>query len=193
MTRIVTILTEGFADWETALLNAVARSFYGIDTAYATPDGQPVTSSGGMKVMPDLAVDAIDPAQLDVLLVCGGSAWEQPDAADVTATLRSVHAAGKVVGAICAGTLQLASAGLLDAIPHTSNATGFLDQTGYAGAPLYRDGPQAILANRTVTAAGTSPISFMERIMAALGKSDENLAYYLGLHAAQFGAQRLAA
>ena len=27
MATIVTILTEGFADWETALLNAVARSF----------------------------------------------------------------------------------------------------------------------------------------------------------------------
>ena len=37
MTRIVTILTEGFADWETALLNAVARSYYKVETNYATP------------------------------------------------------------------------------------------------------------------------------------------------------------
>lgn len=28
MPRIVTILTEGFADWETTLLNAVAKGFY---------------------------------------------------------------------------------------------------------------------------------------------------------------------
>lgn len=111
----------------------------------------------------------------------------------MTATLRAVHSAGKIVGGICAATLQLARAGLLDGIAHTSNAAGFLDQTGYAGAPLYRDAPQAVLANRVITAAGTSPVSFMERVMAALGKSDENLAYYLGLHAGQFGAQRLAA
>lgn len=193
MTEIVTILTQGFADWETTLLNAGARSFYGMHTAYATPDGLPVISAGGMKVMPDLAVAAIEPSQIDVLLVCGGAAWEQPDAPDITATLRAVHAAGGIVGGICAGTLQLARAGLLDTIPHTSNAPGFLDQTGYAGAALYRDGASAILADRVVTAPGTSPVSFMERVLAALGKSDENLAGYVGLHAAQFGAQGLAA
>ena len=128
-----------------------------------------------------------------MLLVCGGSAWEQPDAPDVTTALRSAHAAGKIVGGICAATLQLAKAGLLDTIPHTSNAPGFLDQTGYAGVTHYRDGASAVLADRIVTAAGTSPVSFMERVLAALGKSDENLAYYLGLHAAQFGAVKLAA
>ncbi len=32
MAKIVTILTEGFADWETGLLNGAARSFYGIET-----------------------------------------------------------------------------------------------------------------------------------------------------------------
>ena len=45
MTKIVTILTDGFADWETSLLNAVARGFYGVDTAYATLDGMPVVTS----------------------------------------------------------------------------------------------------------------------------------------------------
>ncbi len=160
MTKIVTILTEGFADWETTLVNAVAHSFYGIDTAYATPGGLPVTSSGGMKVMPDLAVEAIDPAKLDILLVCGGTAWEAPDAPDVTSLLRATHAAGKIVGGICAATMQLARAGLLDGIAHTSNAAGFLDQTGYQGAALYRDRPEAVLVNRIVTAPGTSPISF---------------------------------
>ncbi|RYE09241.1 MAG: glutamine amidotransferase [Hyphomicrobiales bacterium] len=193
MTRIVTILTEGFADWETALLNAVGRSYYGFETLYATPDGQPVTSSGGLRVTPDLALSDLDPAATDALIVCGGSAWEQPDAPDVTAALRAMHSAGKIVAAICAGTLQMAKAGLLDGIAHTSNAPGFLDQTGYAGASHYRDGASAVLANRVVTAAGTSPVSFMERVMAALGHSDDNLAYYLGLHAAQFGAQKLAA
>ena len=32
MTKIVTVLTDNFADWETSLLNAVARGFYGVDT-----------------------------------------------------------------------------------------------------------------------------------------------------------------
>ena len=44
MAKIVTILTEGFADWETGLLNGAARNFYGVDTEFATPGGKPVRS-----------------------------------------------------------------------------------------------------------------------------------------------------
>lgn len=34
MTTLVTILTPGFADWETALLNAGARDYYQLDTRF---------------------------------------------------------------------------------------------------------------------------------------------------------------
>ena len=99
MTRIVTILTEGYADWETALLNAAARSYYGIETRFATPGGMPVTSSGGLKVTPDLAVENIDVSEIDALVVNGGVAWSQEDAPDVGAKLVEARDAGKVVTA----------------------------------------------------------------------------------------------
>ena len=83
MTTIVTILTEGYADWETALLNAAARSYYSIDTKFATPGGKPVASAGGLKITPDLAVEDIDPQAIDALVVNGGTAWSQPGAPDV--------------------------------------------------------------------------------------------------------------
>ena len=106
MTRIVTVLTEGFADWETTLINAAGRSFYGFETVYATPGGQPVRSSGGMRVAADLAIEDIDPNGLDVLLVCGGGIWETDAAPDVTDLLRRTHAAGKIVGEACAEERQ---------------------------------------------------------------------------------------
>lgn len=187
MTRIVTVLTEGFADWETALINAAGRSFYGFETAYATPGGQPVRSSGGMRVAADLAVEDIDVDAFDVLLICGGTIWESEAAPDVTDLLRRAHAAGKVLGGICAATLQVAKSGLLDTRAHTSNQPGLLDQTGYGGVAHYRTGAEAVLADRIVTAAGTSPVSFMARVLEALGLADENLDYYVGLHAAQYG------
>jgi putative intracellular protease/amidase len=187
MTKLVTILTEGFADWETALINAVGRSFYGFETVFATPGGTPVRSSGGMQVTPDLAVEDIDSNAFDALLVCGGGIWETDAAPDLTELLRRTHDAGKVVGAICAATLQLASARLLDNRPHTSNMPGFLDTTGYRGAAHYRAGAEAVVADRIVTAAGTSPVSFTQKVMEALGLADDNLAYYINLHAAQHG------
>jgi putative intracellular protease/amidase len=116
MTMIVTILTEGYADWETALLNAAARSYFNIDTRFATPGGRPVTSSGGLKVMPDLAVEDIDVEAIDALVVNGGAIWSQADAPDIGKVLVAARDAGKTVAGICDGTLALAKAGLLDDI-----------------------------------------------------------------------------
>jgi len=186
MTSIVTLLTDGFADWETSLLNGAGRGFYKFDTAYASPGGRPVTSMGGMKVVPDLSFDAVDPANFDALVICGGSGWEGPEAPDLTDLARRFHDSGKLVAAICDGTIALARTGLLDDVPHTSNGAGYLDRTGYAGKRLYRDTPQAVTERGIVTAPGTSPVAFMSAVMRALGAADDQLAHYLGLHAAQF-------
>lgn len=187
MTTIVTILTEGFADWETTLLNAAARAFYKVETHFASPDGKPVTSAGGMRVMPDLAIEDIDVAAYDAILVNGGAAWQAPGAPDLAPQLKAAKAQGRLIGLICDGTVAGARAGLLDEVRHTSNGKGYLDFTGYKGTALYRDTAAAVTDGRIVTAAGTSPVSFMAAVMEGLGLADDNLQYYLGLHAAQFG------
>jgi putative intracellular protease/amidase len=94
MTTILTILTEGFADWETALLNAVAHAFYKVETRFATPGGKPVTSSGGMMVSSALKLEEVDPADYDAIIVCGGTIWQSPDAPDVAPLLRDAKAKG---------------------------------------------------------------------------------------------------
>lgn len=186
MTTIVTILTEGFADWETTLLNAVAHAFYKLEARYATPDGKPVTSAGGMKITPDMALADIDPDSVDAVVFCGGSAWQSPGAPDIAGLAKAAARKGKVVAGICDGTVALARTGLLDDIAHTSNGASYLDVTEYKGKSYYRDVPHAVTDGRIITAPGTAPVSFMEAVMKALGKGDEDLAYYVGLHAAQF-------
>jgi putative intracellular protease/amidase len=193
MTKIVTILTEGFADWEIGLLVGAARGFYGVDTQFATPGGEPVSSTGGMKVTPDVALAGVDVDGLDALVVCGGEAWQKPGAPDLTALLEAARAKGKVIGAICDGTVAAARAGLLDALAHTSNGAGYLDATGYKGKRHYRDVPHAVVDERVVTAAATAPVSFMAAIMRELGLGDDQLDFYLGLHAAEHGARGKAA
>jgi putative intracellular protease/amidase len=187
MTTIVTILTEGFADWETALLNAVAHSFYKVETQFATPGGRAVTSSGGMTVTPTLALETIDVADYDAIIVNGGTIWQSPQAPDLAPLLTAAKAQGKLIGLICDATVAAARTGLLDTIRHTSNGAGYLDFTGYKGAALYRDTAAAVSDGSIVTAAGTSPVTFMTAIMEGLGLADDNLSYYVGLHAAQFG------
>lgn len=186
MTTMMIVLTEGFADWETTLLGAVARSFYRIDVRYAAPGGEPVTSSGGMNVIPDLALEAIDVAALDALVVSGGTIWKTPDAPDLTNLLRAARDAGKVVGLICDATVAGARTGVLDTVAHTSNGAGYLDETGYLGNALYQDVPHAVSDHKVVTATASAPVSFMHEVMRALGQSDANLDYYVGMHAAQY-------
>lgn len=188
MTKIVTILTEGFADWETTLLNAVAHTYYKVETHYATPGGKPVTSSGGMRVTPDLAAEDVKPEAFDAVIICGGSAWQGGNPPDISALLQATRDKGTLLGLICDATWAGAKAGVLDDIRHTSNGPGYLDPTGYQGGALYRDTAAAISDRRIVTAAGTSPVAFMSAIMEGLGVADDNLSYYVGLHAAQYKA-----
>ena len=185
MTTIITILTEGYADWEIGLLAATARSFYGLEVRHASPGGGPVTSAGGLRITPDLAIEDIDPDSLDALIVCGGSAWRRADAPALSGLLKRAHAGGAVVGGICDGTRMLARAGLLDEVGHTSNSPETLLETGYAGRANYWDVPHAVSSERIVTAPGTAPTSFMAEIMEGLGLADLNLDFYLGLLAAE--------
>jgi putative intracellular protease/amidase len=192
MTAIVTILTDGFADWETALLNGAARAYYRITTQYASPGGRTVISMGGLQATPDLALEAVDPDQFDALIVCGGTGWQSPDAPDLRALLAAAHARGKVVAAICDGTVALARTGLLDQADHTSNGPGYLDSTGYRGKAHYRDVPCAVSDKRIVTASATAPVSFMAEVMRTLGLDDADLDYFLAMHAAQHETRKAA-
>lgn len=186
MTTIATILTDGFADWETALLNAAARSFYGIETRFVTPGGTPVRSAGGMRVEADTTLEALDVCEVDAVIVCGGTIWQSPAAPDLTNLFAAVARENKLLGLICDGTFAAAKAGVLDEVRHTSNGVGYLDATGYAGAAHYIDTAGAVRDGRIVTAPGTAPVRFMGEILAGLGLADENLALYEGMHAAQF-------
>ena len=51
----------------------------------------------------------------------------------------------------------------------------------------------AVLAQQVITSAGTAPVSFMKKVMESVGRNDDNLQFYIGLHAAQFGGMQRAA
>jgi putative intracellular protease/amidase len=193
MKRIVTILTEGYADWEIALLTAAARGFYGVDVIHAGPGGHALLSAGGLRITPDIAIEAVELKTTDALIVCGGGIWQSSAAPDLTGLLQRANAAGVLVGGICDGTRALAKAGLLDETGHTSNSPENLIDTGYAGAPFYWDVPYAVAVDGIVTAPGTAPVSFIAEIMAGLGLRDGNLDYYVGLYAAEHQAHLPAA
>ena len=76
---------------------------------------------------------------------------------------REFIAAGVPVAAICAATLALARAGLLDHLRHTSNAREYLISTGYRGTAFYCGVP-AVTDKNVITATGLAPVDFAREI-----------------------------
>lgn len=185
MVRAVTILTENFSDWEPALINSTGRAYYGFETCFAAPGGKQVTSSGGMTIIPDLAIEAIRLDDVDLLIVPGGPIWRTDNAPAIEALVREAHARNIVVAGICDGTRVLAKAGVLDHLQHTSNSADNLKQVHYRGADYYQDVPHAVADQGVVTAPGSAPVSFMALILDTLGLKDKKLDAYLAMHAAE--------
>ncbi|OLP62563.1 hypothetical protein BJF93_01860 [Xaviernesmea oryzae] len=171
MARLALVLTEGYADWECALLMALARQDCGMEVTVASPGGKAVTSIGGLRATPDLDCRKLSAERFDALVICGGTIWTTPSAPDLTPLLRAFDQAGKVVAGICAGVLPLLDAGCLKGRGHTSNFAGFLREARltYGEAATYRDLPHAVRDGHIITAPGTAPVSFAIKVLEALG------------------------
>ncbi len=182
---------DTLADWEAGLAVAAVNDpqfqrepgRFVVRTVGATAD--PVTTMGGVRVVPDLALADLDPAASAMLVLPGAHAWDE-DAPPVRGFARAAGAflaAGVPVAAICGATAGLARAGLLDERAHTSNAPGYLAMTGYAGAARYVDAP-AVTDGPLVTASGVHPAAFAREVAAALALyTPEVLEAWHGLHA----------
>lgn len=176
-------LFEGYADWEPAFAVAGIHQpqfqrepgRWQVKTVGASAHAT-VRSLGGLTVLPDLALDDVDPATSRLLILPGGEGWEdQPERHQpaVDKALAFVDQ-GVPVAAICGATAGLARAGLLDHTAHTSNALGYLKGTGYAGAPHYQDTPVVSEAG-LITAGGMAPIEFAREIFQVLGLYDDEV------------------
>ncbi|MER5983316.1 DJ-1/PfpI family protein [Streptomyces sp. NPDC001787] len=159
---------DTFADWETGHTTAhLARSGYTVRTVAAGTE--PVTTMGGMRVLPDLALDALRPEDSALLILTGADLWDSGDTlAPFAAKARAFLAAGVPVAAICGATAGLAREGLLDDRAHTSAVSFYLDATGYGGGERYVD-TDAVTDGLLVTAGPTEPVAFAREVFALLG------------------------
>lgn len=187
MQPITILLTNGYSDWETGLISGAGSLFFGADIRFVSPDGQAVTSAGGLVSGP---LAALEPISEGVLVICGGTIWDGADAPDISPVLLASKAAGATIAAICGGTLAAARAGLLDTIPHTSNGAGYLTAPvpSYTGAEHYLNQPQAVAADGVISAAGTSPVSFAAAVLSAAGLPPEGVAQFQAMLGAEHSA-----
>ncbi|MGW2662214.1 type 1 glutamine amidotransferase family protein [Nocardia tengchongensis] len=166
---------DTFSDWEVGHATAhINRELWHREPGTwqvktVAVSAEPVTSMGGMRILPDLTLDELKPADSAMLILPGLDTERDPSAVTAFArTAREFLAAGVPVAAICGATFALAREGLLDERPHTSNAAEYLAYSGYSGAEHFVDAP-AVADGDLITATGTRPVDFARAILERLG------------------------
>lgn len=169
MRAVYMLLTEGFADWEASLAAAEINKSEAFRIRTATLDGEPVVSMGGLHVVPDLPVSEMDLRDAALLLVPGGTVWEETDQPYAVSLIRSAEASGVPVGALCGATIALARAGLLDKRNHTSNHPGYLERfvEKYDGGSTYVDAP-AVRDRGIISASAMGAVEFAYEVIQLL-------------------------
>ena len=164
---------DTLADWEPGFVVAGinnpdgqrAPGRYQVRTV--APTREAITTIGGIRILPDLSLDRLDPAESAMLVLPGGERWDQGGNEDAVEKAKACLAAGVPVAAICGATAGLARGGVLDTRKHTSNAPEYLVATGYRGAHLYQ-AADAVSDQGVITASGMNSLEFAREVFARL-------------------------
>jgi putative intracellular protease/amidase len=178
-------LYDGFAEMEVGHLLTELHTgrFTGtrFNVVTVAESAAPITSMGGLRMVPDAPLADVDPADSDLLVLAGAEMWDAGGGEAFVATARRFLDAGVPVAAICGATAGLARAGLLDERAHTSAAAEYLAATGYAGADHYLD-ERAVVGGDLITAGPQSPVQFARATLGRLGlASGRTLEAYEGV------------
>jgi len=175
---------DGFADWEPASALAELRRTFDLSVTTFAPTSNPILSMGGLKVTPALQLKDVRPELVEILILPGGDMWMQGEVEGITRLIEAIHRAARPIAAICAATLSLGHAGLLNNHRHTSNGDGFVARyvPTYTGKDLYQKLP-AVQDRNVITANGLAPFAFAAEIFRAVAPDRVNdIATYEALY-----------
>lgn len=164
---------DGLADWEIGYVTAHLRNGehqrhpgrWDVRTVGASTE--PVTTMGGLRVTPDLALDDLRPEDSAMFVLPGGTQWETGGGGAFIDVARRFLDAAVPVAAVCGATFALAAAGMLDDRPHTSNDPAYLAITHYRGGEHYVSAP-AVIDGDLITASGVAPVHFARAVFERL-------------------------
>ncbi|MDU4861126.1 MAG: type 1 glutamine amidotransferase family protein [Terrisporobacter othiniensis] len=164
------------SDWEVGYLTAelnTGRYFKkGLDSINVITvgiDKDPITTMGGLKVIPKISMNECVFHSEDVLILPGGETWTWAVHDHILEKAKDALEKGTVVAAICGATLGLAKTGLLDSSYHTSNDLEYLKMIvpNYYGEKHYKR-EVAVNDKNLVTASGIAPLEFTVEVLRLL-------------------------
>jgi putative intracellular protease/amidase len=177
MSTVYLYVLDTMADWEVGYLTAELKSGrYGKKDQPATQvvtvglDKKPITTMGGLRVLPDISLQECRMTTGDTLLLPGGDTWLTPIHVPILELAGQCLQQGIRVAAICGATMGLAQAGLLNGSRnHTSNDREYLLMVcpQYNGEAHYQEQP-VVTDGNLITASGIAPLEFAAHVLKAL-------------------------
>ena len=176
MRKVYLYVFDTMADWEigylTAELNSGRYFRKGLSPSKIVTLGNaktPVTTMGGLKIIPDIIPGECSMNSTDALILPGGDTWMESIHGPIMNISEQCIKQNILVAAICGATTALAQNGLLDSRRHTSNDLGYLKMVcpGYRGEKYYKNEP-AVTDGKLITAAGVAPLEFAVHVLKAL-------------------------
>jgi len=167
--KIVVFLFDGFSDWEIAYITPEIKKNDKFDLIYFSQKGDSVLSMGGLQILADSSLNDINLSEVEMLILPGGTAWEQDKNVFIDSFLKNLFASGKTISAICAATTYLGKKGFLDNLKHTSNDLNYIKRIApeYLGEQNYINS-KVVSDKNIITANGTAPIEFTREIFKSL-------------------------
>jgi putative intracellular protease/amidase len=169
------LVFDGLADWEPAHALCELRRSERFEVRAVGFSLQSVLTMAGLKVVPDMSLQQLDPKDSALLLLPGGDMWEKHSQPAVESVVRAFHDQEIPIAAICGATLEIARTGLTRGRRHTSNALSYLKSM----VPEYRDeefyvDELAVSDRSIITASGLGSVEFAREIFRLLKVYDEN-------------------
>ena len=175
MKEVIFVILEGFADWEGAFIAACLNQGVkpgnpiNYKVKYLSITKEPVTSIGGLRVLPDYDLKDM-PEDYAGLILIGGMRWFSPEAELIVPLVKKALKDKKLVAGICNASVFLGMHGFLNEVKHTSNTLDYLKQYAgdqYTGESNYIN-KQAVRDENIVTANGIGQLEFCREILYAL-------------------------
>lgn len=161
------------SDWEYGYLIAELNSgrYFKKDSAplkviTVGADKELITTMGGLSIKPDLSLDECSLENNDLIILPGGTTWNEEIHQPVLERIGHALELGTVVAVICGAIEGLANKGYLDTRKHTSNNLEYTKMVcpNYKGEELYEVGP-AVSAANLITASGIAPLEFAVEVL----------------------------
>ncbi|WNB91681.1 DJ-1/PfpI family protein [Bacillus sp. NEB1478] len=171
MKKVLMFVYDSFAEFEVSILiTCLSGKKTNIDlfTCSDKAAGETVTSTGRMKVMPDLTLDEVNPEDYCALIIPGGSPFTLFENKKVISMVRSFFDQNILIGAICGGPGLLGAAGIFEHVQYTASLTK--DDMEYLHVLNWENKRDELLVvdQNVVTATGSNYIQFAEEILRQL-------------------------